>query len=294
MWNRKEVKAKGLKAFKANSWKCIAALILVGAIAGGTGAYRGYNAPTINRNYAYTSNEVGEFSRDIASLEEDFEDMTDVIDNEGITSLEEDFEDMTDIIDNEGITTLEVDLEDMTNEPDVPVAFIIGIGVFLSIVIALAVAIGIVFEALVLNPVKLGSSRFFRRNLEEPASLDNLMFAFRNHYKNVTKTMFMRDLYIFLWSLLFVIPGIIKAYEYRMVEYILSENPEMNYNDALALSSKMMKGNKWNTFVLDLSFIGWDILSSMTFGILGIFYVEPYKKSTDAALYEAIKYGTAA
>ena len=125
-------------------------------------------------------------------------------------------------------------------------------------------------------------------------SLDNLMFAFRSHYKNVTKTMFMRDLYIFLWSLLFVVPGIIKTYEYRMVDYILSENPEMNYSEALALSSKMMKGNKWKAFVLDLSFIGWDILSSMTFGILDIFYVMPYKMSTNAALYEAIKYGTAA
>ena len=120
------------------------------------------------------------------------------------------------------------------------------------------------------------------------------MFAFRSHYKNVTKTMFMRDLYIFLWSLLFVVPGIIKTYEYRMVDYILSENPEMNYSEALALSSKMMKGNKWKAFVLDLSFIGWDILSSMTFGILDIFYVMPYKMSTNAALYEAIKYGTAA
>ena len=63
--------------------------------------------------------------------------------------------------------------------------------------------------------------------------------------------------------------------------------------EALKLSSSLMKGNKWNAFVLDLSFIGWNILSAATCGILGIFYVDPYKKSTDAALYEAIKYGTA-
>ena len=123
--------------------------------------------------------------------------------------------------------------------------------------------------------------------------MDNLMFGFRNHYKNIVKTMFLKDLYISLWSLLFIVPGIVKSYEYRLVDYIISENPEMSTDEALKLSASLMKGNKWKTFVLDLSFIGWDILSAATWGILGVFYVDPYKKSTDAALYEAIKYGTA-
>ena len=101
----------------------------------------------------------------------------------------------------------------------------------------------------------------------------------------------MKDLFVWLWSLLFIIPGIIKTYEYRLVPYIVSENPSISYKDALAESKKLMMGNKWKTFVLDLSFIGWELLAGLTWGILDVLYVTPYRASTDAALYEAIKYG---
>ena len=71
----------------------------------------------------------------------------------------------------------------------------------------------------------------------------------------------------------------------------MSENPDINFRDAQAESARLMNGNKWKTFVLDLSFIGWDILSIFTWGLLEIFFVAPYKASTHAALYESIKYG---
>ena len=101
--------------------------------------------------------------------------------------------------------------------------------------------------------------------------------------------MFLRDLFIGLWSLLFIIPGIIKSYEYRMVAYILADQPELTRKEAFELSRKMMNGNKWNAFVLDLSFIGWGFLAAITFGILGVFYVNPYIQHTDAALYLKLK-----
>ena len=72
----------------------------------------------------------------------------------------------------------------------------------------------------------------------------------------------------------------------------MSENPAMNFKDAQAESKKLMTGNKWKAFVLDLSFILWDIASAATCGLLGLFWVAPYKAATQAALYEAIKYGT--
>ena len=109
---------------------------------------------------------------------------------------------------------------------------------------------------------------------------------------NIVKTMILRDIFIALWSLLFFIPGIIKAYEYRMIPYLLSEDPAMSYQEAFAQSKALMTGNKWKAFVLDLSFILWDIGSIFTCGLLGIFYVGPYKASTSAALYETLKYGT--
>lgn len=101
--------------------------------------------------------------------------------------------------------------------------------------------------------------------------------------------MFLRNLFIFLWTLLLVVPGIIKHYEYLMVPYILAENPGMRREEAFLISKKMMMGQKWDTFVLDLSFIGWRILEGLTFGILGIFYVEPYIQSTFAELYTVNK-----
>ena len=101
--------------------------------------------------------------------------------------------------------------------------------------------------------------------------------------------MFFRDLYTLLWSLLFIIPGIVKAYEYRMIPYILADNPDMDKDEAFTRSREMMTGQKWKTFVLDLSFIGWNILSLLTIGLLGIFYVGPYKRATRAALYDTLK-----
>ena len=74
-----------------------------------------------------------------------------------------------------------------------------------------------------------------------------------------------------------------------MVPYILADHPEMSGKEVITLSRQMMNGSKWRAFVLDLSFIGWDILSLLTLGLLGIFYVSPYKCSTNAELYHALK-----
>ena len=89
--------------------------------------------------------------------------------------------------------------------------------------------------------------------------------------------------------MLFVIPGIIKHYSYRLVPYILSESPDMDTEEAFRLSMEMMDGNKWDAFVLDLSFLGWEILSGITMGILGLFYVHPYRACTNAELYAVLR-----
>ena len=102
-------------------------------------------------------------------------------------------------------------------------------------------------------------------------------------------------IYTWLWSLLFVIPGIVKAYSYSMTFYILADHPEMKANDAITASRNMMNGHKWDLFVLDLSFFWWILLVSVTCGIAAI-YVEPYMELSHASFYESIKdmnYGTA-
>ena len=126
-------------------------------------------------------------------------------------------------------------------------------------------------------------------NAKEPAELNELGWPFKNCYGNVVKTMLLTDVYVILWSLLFIIPGIIKGYAYMMVPYILAENPSLDANEAITISRRMMDGNKWKAFVFDLSFILWDIASVITLGVLGIFYVGPYKFASKAELYYAIK-----
>ena len=100
--------------------------------------------------------------------------------------------------------------------------------------------------------------------------------------------MFHTQLSIFLWSFLLIIPGIYKQYQYRMVEYILAEHPDMYYKDVMQLSKDMMAGEKWNAFVLDLSFILWNVGSIITCGTLHVLFVAPYQYLTNAALYRRL------
>lgn len=163
--------------------------------------------------------------------------------------------------------------------------FMVGILVVVLVVMVIAFAV----SAFLLNPLVVGAQRFFVVSHYQKAELGELGYAFSNSYMNVVKTMFFKALYTFLWTLLLVIPGIIKGYEYRMIPYILAENPGIDSKEAFAMSKQMMDGNKWNAFVLDLSFLGWIILSVFTCGILAIFYVNPYIYMTDAELYVALK-----
>jgi len=160
--------------------------------------------------------------------------------------------------------------------------------VVVLIIFALAVGLGV----FIFNPLHVGCNKFFLINREDPnVNISPVGSSFGPHYKNIVKTMFFMNLYIFLWSLLFIIPGIIKAYEYRLVPYLLAENPDMDYKEALELSKGTMYGQKMNAFVLDLSFIGWALLAAITLNILGIFYVMPYIYATNAELYVALVHG---
>lgn len=96
---------------------------------------------------------------------------------------------------------------------------------------------------------------------------------------------FLRGLYTFLWSLLFVIPGIVKGYAYAMTPFIMAENPEMSASDAITASMELMDGHKWELFTLDLTFIGWSLLAAMTVN-LGNLALNPYKNAAYAAFYK--------
>ena len=158
-------------------------------------------------------------------------------------------------------------------------------GIATTVVLLMAL-IGTLLQWLVENILIVGGSRFFILNQVGRPGVGTMLDPFKSgHYGNVAVTMLLRDIYIFLWSLLLVVPGIIKSYEYKMVPYILAENPGMDRKEAFLISKQMMNGQKWEAFVLDLSFIGWNILSVFTCGILSLLYVQPYYQATIAEMY---------
>lgn len=114
------------------------------------------------------------------------------------------------------------------------------------------------------------------------------LFAPFKQYARTVGAVLLVFAYTLLWTLLLVIPGIIKAYSYSMTFYILRENPEMTAGDAITASQKMMDGHKMDLFLLSLSFIGWAILASITFGI-GYLWLIPYIYTAYAAFYETLK-----
>lgn len=160
----------------------------------------------------------------------------------------------------------------------------LGIGV---VVMLLGLAIGI----LVGNPVQVGACRFFMCSRQWNTRIGEMFFMFRrmSEFWNVVLIMFVMELKIVLWSLLFVIPGIVKSYEYQMIPYILAENPGISMSRAFELSREMTFGEKMNLFVLDLSFLPWQLLSAMTCGLVGVFWVNPYVAATKAELYGVLR-----
>ena len=162
-----------------------------------------------------------------------------------------------------------------------------GVLLLLVIVGLVACVLALLFKFLLVNPLEVGGRKYFMEcEMEEKSEISCFLDGFRGgNYGNIVVAMFVRDLKIFLWSLLFIVPGIVKAYEYRMVPYLLAEHPELTYKEALEKSSKIMDGQKMNAFIFDLSFIGWHFLSVITSGIVGIFWSNPYYFAASAELY---------
>lgn len=163
-------------------------------------------------------------------------------------------------------------------------AFIVGGAIYIMIAALIMAAVSFVLGSV----ISLGYSRFNldlvdRRKEPELGTL----FGFFTHWKNAAVANLLQAVYVFLWSLLLVIPGIVASYSYAMTPYILSEYPEMAPSEAIGKSKEMMEGNRWRLFCLQFSFIGWGILSSFTLGI-GEFWLIPYRQAATAAFYREV------
>ena len=160
----------------------------------------------------------------------------------------------------------------------------------LGIVLAVMSILSLVFSIFIANPLIVALRRYFIKARKKQSTKINVVLDIfkKDSWFRVAITMFLKDIFTFLWFLT-IIGGFIKMYEYAMIPYILGDNPKVKWKEAFILSKQMMKGNKLKLFVLDLSFIGWEILSLFTFGLLNIFYVNPYKVATNVELYDVLK-----
>lgn len=156
----------------------------------------------------------------------------------------------------------------------------VSIGTLVSIAVWLFVSI----------PFSFGLNRMYIRTAQGcRADTEELLYVYRSgKLLNVALVSFLEGLFVFLWSLLFIIPGIVKAFSYFMIDYLLSENPALSQERAFEISKQVMRGNRGKAFVLVLSFIGWYLLSLLTFGI-GVIFLAPYMQMTYAHFYLELK-----
>ena len=185
-----------------------------------------------------------------------------------------------------GSGTTSPDLDIMLEELLSNEVVIVFLAIFGTLVIILSILS--LVSILVGGAVGIGYSKFNLDLIEgRPAKLRTLFGSF-NQWTTALVARILRAIYIALWTLLFIIPGIIAGLSYSMVHYVMADNPHMSASEALEESKRLMDGNKWRLFCLDLSFIGWELLAIIfTLGI-GMLWVIPYKEAAVAAFYRDI------
>ena len=159
-----------------------------------------------------------------------------------------------------------------------------GITVFLFIVLSLLLALGA--WVFLFNMYTVVSRRIFLEGrVYEKLTIQRFAFLLRvKRWTKVSLTMALASLYQMLWALT-IVGGIIKRYSYFLVPYIAAENPDISPKKAVNLSRRMMHGHKWECFVFELTYWGWDMLGSLTFGLTAIFYSNPYKTAAFSEFY---------
>ena len=190
-------------------------------------------------------------------------------------------------MDEAEVTVSEAEIEEIFN--GMPAEEAEALAILLLSACAVIAVVGVVLRIFVFNPLKVGCYRFFNKNaVDSAASLGVIKEGF-GAYGHTLATLFLMDLFVFLCSILLIIPGVVKAYSYRLVPYIIKDNPELSAMGALRRSEEMMKGNRWKAFLLDLSFIGWFLLGVITCGVGFVFWESPYHHSANAVFYHELK-----
>ena len=269
MWTRSLLKQNAKAALKRYYWVAFAVCLVAGLLGGNS---RGGNFSVPNPSSYNSSSSSYSSSYDD---EDDFSFFDDEDDYDEYDDYDDDHGDHGDRDDSDFSAT--------------DLALLVGVGGIVIVIFLVASAIALAISVFLGNPILVGKNRFFCLARNGDVKFDHLFDQFKSgRYLATVKTMFFMTLYQFLWSLLFIIPGIIKSFEYALIPYLLAENPYLPKERAFEISKKTMDGEKWNLFVLGLSFIGWQLLGALMCGV-GVLFVTPYVEATFAEFYMCMR-----
>lgn len=157
----------------------------------------------------------------------------------------------------------------------------------LAMILAIVVLIWGIVQLVIGGAMTLGYYQFHQNLVKEEEAEVSTLFVHKDKLWHGFCLNFWQILYVFLWTLCFIIPGIMAACSYAMAPYIANDHPEMTAREAIAASKEMMHGHRWRLFCLEISFIGWELLAALTLG-LGSFSVAPYRQTAEAFFYQSL------
>lgn len=278
MWSRKELKKNAKRKIKTNYWATIAVCFLLAFF---------------TAEYTLSTNAVYEYDNSESYTGKVVQKKTKNTNSEVLDHLEKDInykekigpkrekakEEIIDILTRDDLTTFRI-IEAITN--------FLEHNNLKAIISIISIILSLLYIIFIKNILRVGERKFFLTN-KKGTKIREILYIYKNRkVKNTAYIMFTRDVYLVLWA--FTIVGIfIKFYQYKMLSYIVADNPDITKKEAYALTKEMMKGNKWRTFILDLSFIWWYVLLILSFGLVGIFFVNPYIRATETELYLYLK-----
>ena len=287
MWNRKELKKNAKKSFRKNFWRIVGICLLVAFISNGMRVT--HHVDNAARHFI-----GGRF--ELPSNAQIMNDLYFTIRQRNTPEYNGTLEIMGEMYSPKKGALAHI-YNRMTKDKSALYGFLNAMNDILlkdratqGMIILAGVILLLLFLAFFGNVLFVGQCRFLLENRSyQQAKLGRLLFPWRvRRWKKTAFTMFERSFFLFLWDLT-IIGGIIKRYSYKMIPYILAENPDIGHSEAFHLSRQMMHGNKWKAFVLDLSFLGWKFLNIFTLGILQQVWIHPYMETVYAELYVALR-----
>lgn len=292
MWKRKELKARAKEVVKKNYWTAIVICFLLAMLTGEFGtSIVGWlqGEDTLDPTYIVRQEQVlTDEDVDQEKVEIILEKITEAEEKIGIENLTDPEMKIIEMV-KANVNSATKSQKYIFKILDAITSFNIN-QAFLGVTLSLTALISLLFVIMIGDPLIVAGRKYFLKAREEDARITNIakdIFK-KGNWINVAITMFLRNIYNMLWYLT-IIGGPIKMYEYRMIPYILAENPKIKRKQAFKLSKEMMRHNKWRAFILDLSFIGWEIASIFTFGMINLLYANPYKAATSTELYVVLR-----